>query len=169
MARSDMYLPPMPDMLSAPGSTNPQQRYAQRGVAGNQGSNLVIRGQSADEPPPKRAPAPPPQAQTPPAQPRATPPAAGKLSIPTPEELGLAAGKSDGQRSDWSAARSRLDQLGATYYRLEKAPEGGFSFVCALPYPQTPARQRQFEATAASEPEAIRQALDQVEQWLRTK
>ena len=168
MARGNMYLPAMPDMLNAPMQTSLPQRYAQRGSGGN--SNLVIRGQAADEPAPKRPPARPP-AQTPPARPTAAEPQpAPKLTIPTPEELGLAAAvKSNASSGDWSAARVRLEQLGASHYRLEKTPEGGFSFVCALPYPETPGRQREFEARADSEPEAIRQALEQVEQWLRTQ
>src|SRR5262249_37420460 len=123
MARGDMYLPPMPDMLNAPMQTTLPQRYAQRGSGGN--SNLVIRGQAADEPAPKKPLARPP-AQTPPARPTAgEQQPAPKLTIPTPEELGLAAAtKTNASGGDWSAARARLDQLGATSYRLEKAPEG---------------------------------------------
>ncbi len=154
--RSDMYLPPMPDMLQAPRQqlAGPP-RYGQRELADTKPapkSNVVIRGQSADEPPPK----PKPTAAMP-------APAPSKLAIPSPEELGLAAASS-APAGDWPMARARLDKLGATYYRLEKAPEG-FRFICALPYPQAPSKQREFEALGASEPEAIRQALAQVEQW----
>src|SRR5262245_41052319 len=91
LARSDMYLPPMPEMLNAPAQTALPQRYAQRGApeskpAGN--SNLVIRAQAGDEPAPKRGPGPVAAAPPKPAPPMQ---AAAKLSMPSPEELGLAA------------------------------------------------------------------------------
>ena len=43
--------------------------------------------------------------------------------------------------------------LGASFYRLEKA-DGGFRFVCSLPYAGDSNRDRHFEALAASEDEA---------------
>jgi hypothetical protein len=90
--------------------------------------------------------------------------------MPSPEELGLLTTTPTSRAApvlDWAGARNRLDSLGACHYRLEKAPDGGFRFACALPYPGQTGQQRQFEAQAASEAESIRLVLQQVEDWLR--
>lgn len=150
------YLPAMPEML------NPQSRQAAQprpnppannAVASTKGagSNVVIRGQGGEEP--------------------ASVPVA-KLSIPAPEELGLLTSASPQATPasgpmDWAGAKAHLEKLGATHYRLEKATEG-WCFVCALSHPQQPSAQRQFEAHAATEAEAIRSLLKQVEEWRAT-
>jgi hypothetical protein len=91
------------------------------------------------------------------------------LQMPSPEDLGLTSNTSAAANSgDWTVARQRLDNLGASYYRLEKA-DGGFRFVCSLPYSGDPTRERHFESLAASEPEAIRLALGQVNEWKATQ
>jgi hypothetical protein len=110
---------------------------------------MVVRGQSGDEKP----------------APACNVPAA-KLVMPSPEELGLVGNDAIAATPhDWSLARQTLDSLGASYYRLEKAAQGGFRFTCALPYASDAGRQRNFECHAASEGEAIRMALQQVEAW----
>lgn len=66
---------------------------------------------------------------------------------------------------DWTAAKQRLDKVGASAYRLEKVAEGGFRFTCVLPYPQSQTQERQFQAQAAGEAEAVELALRQAEIW----
>jgi hypothetical protein len=98
--------------------------------------------------------------------------------LPAPEELGLMTAPAaapaaptasvSGMPVSWASARNRLEQLGATYYRLEKAAEGGYRFSCALPYPQSTTKQRNFEVRAASEEEAVREVMQEVEQWRAT-
>jgi hypothetical protein len=158
---SDRYLPAMPDMLRPPSAQNGPPRYGQAtaGRSSTQGSSLVIRGQAPEEP----------ATGTPKQQIQA------RLQMPTPEELGLLpAGQADQPRrqateqpvqGDWSAARNHLEKLGASHYRLEKTPDGGYRFACALPKGGAPGHESQFEARAASEGEAIRLALEQVEAW----
>ena len=144
--RANVYLPPMPEMLR-PAPAGHTQAPAGRPPA------PVIRAQGADE------------------TPRANPaPAAARLILPQPEEYGLVGGgpSTPAGGADWPTARAKLDQLGATTYRLEKVPEGGFRFVCALPYPNDPTRQRQFEARAHTEQEAISAVLQRAEAWRAT-
>lgn len=148
-AKSSVYLPPMPEMLKPQGL--PASKPATAGAKPNQ---PVIRGQEPEE-----------------ATRRSSVQlgAPSKMSIPAPEALGLVTNSSAGapptNSVDWNTARNRLDQLGATFYRLEKAAEGGFRFSCTIPYLQDRSRQRQFDIQAANEPEAIRLAMQQVEQW----
>ncbi len=167
-ARNDIYLPAMPEMLqsrapassptSAAGSSAPG-RYARNdgrsATPADRNQPTVVRGQAPDEPG------------------RAT---AAWARIPTPEQLGLlpdqnaqheaqgAQGKR-GDHLDWTAARQRLDRLGALTYRLEKSAGEGFCFTCVLPHQGS--TERQFEARAASEAEAVELALRQAEEWAR--
>jgi hypothetical protein len=149
----------MPEMLRPMNHQQPPAPRAGQPLAKANGTanppQVVVRGQIGEDQPGKPAP---------------SPPATAKLVMPSPEELGLLTATATPQPAtppvaDWAAASSRLDQLGACYYRLEKAPEGGFRFVCALPHPQQPNQQRQFEARAATDAEVIRLALQQVEEW----
>jgi hypothetical protein len=143
------YLPAMPEMLSArtrqtpPPRSNPQSNAALASGKGT-GSQVIIRGQGNEEP---------------------TNVPLAKLSIPAPEELGLVSPfESSPSAMDWAGAKAKLEKLGASHYRLEKA-ERGWCFVCSLSHPQQPAVQRQFEAHAATEPEAIHSLLQQVDEW----
>src|SRR5262245_12864295 len=156
--RSDMYLPAMPDMLRGPGDTSGSLRYGQKNLAGTK-ANSVIRGQSADENTVR------------------TPRETVKqnvtgLTMPMPETLGLAlpkAGEQVRSKSDWASARQKLDKLGATFYRLEKVPDGRFRFSCAVPHAKLADRQQQFEATGPTEEESIHQVLAQIEHWLEAR
>src|SRR5260221_6986336 len=121
----------MPAILNPRGKAAPPPvpRYGQadrqRAKGGQSKPTLIIRGQSGEEPAPK-----------PPVKGPAPAVTLAKVDIPTPEEIGLLGAATPGKpvsSLDWPTARTRLDQLGATFYRLEKAPEGGFRFVCALP------------------------------------
>jgi hypothetical protein len=137
------YLPAMPEMLTPRNNPKP----AQPQLAANDQPRVVIRGQSGSEP----------------AQP-------AKLTIPTPEELGLLQptppppAPASSAEVDWTAARDRLEKYGAVHYRLERV-EDGWRFVCALPHPEKPNAQHQFEVRAASDREAMATLLQRVEEW----
>jgi hypothetical protein len=166
----------MPEMLQPPPAGPAAGAGGSPGggsaIAANAGRNqTVIRGQAPEEratPAAPRAPgAPRGPATAPPSPPPTAPP---KLTMPTAEALGLLvpalpAPRPEQPALDWGSVRARLDARGATYYRLEKTPEGGFRFLCSVPHPQDAGRQRQFETVAATEAEAMRAVLDQVEAW----
>jgi hypothetical protein len=155
-ARNDRYLPPMPEMLRpVENAPDVPPRYAQGSpknpVKPEMNKGMLVRAQAGEE-------------QT---NSSVTTVPTAKLLMPSPEELGLAAGGAPNPASvdgDWNAARRRLDALGACYYRLEKADQG-FRFTCSLPYAGDPNRERHFETLAASEADAIRMALEQVDDW----
>lgn len=151
--RNDLYLPPMPEMLSAtrgqpaPNPSSGQPTQPPPAMAKGAGATgPVVRGQSADTP----------------ARPSAATPARG--TIPPPEALGLGAAAPTADL-DWGSTRARLERLGAALYRLERIPDGSHRFTLALPYPDRPTEHRHFEARAATETEAVRVALQQAEQW----
>lgn len=120
--------------------------------------------QQPKPPAPRPAPKPPAAAQapTPPAaafapkppavraqmadEPRPTP----KISLPSPEQLGVPVPMS------WAEARVRLDRAGATGLTLDR-DAAGYRFACKLP------GGRSAEARAATEAEAVRLVLVQVE------
>jgi hypothetical protein len=83
------------------------------------------------------------------------------VTIPTPEELGLAAGvpqaPAGGAAPDWGDTRARLRELGAVRFQLERLPAGGYRFACWLP---RGAGHECLDAQAASEGEAIRLCLE---------
>jgi hypothetical protein len=90
---------------------------------------------------------------------------AAPLILPSPEQLGIArSDKAAPAAVDWTAARRRLDQVGATCFHLEKLTTGGYRFTCLLPTAQA-GRNHHVEAVAASEAEVVRLALEQSEQW----
>jgi hypothetical protein len=142
------YLPAMPEMLK-PRSTPAPERPA---LAAQDQPKVVIRGQDAGEPKKEER--------------LASQPA--KLSIPSPEELGLLkpapVQSAATSTMEWTTARDRLEKYGAAHYRLERVDEG-WRFVCALPHPQKPSAQHQFEVRAASDQEAMAVLLQRVEDW----
>ncbi len=161
-SRNDIYLPPMPEMVhrqpaAAGVSARPSSPARSSRPESPAGAELV-RAQGPDE---------------------ARPGSGGRVQLPSPEQLGLlpsndpkresqkAARSETGSSShlDWSAARRRLDGVGAQSFRLEKSAEGGFRFSCVLAYANQPARERHFEAHAGAEAEAVELALRQAEQW----
>jgi hypothetical protein len=96
----------------------------------------VVRGQKADEPPPAR-------------------PTPRPLEMPSPEALGVPVPAAE---LDWTDLRLRLDRVGATGFALEQVP-GGYRFACRVP--TAGGSPRTVEGRAATEAEAVRQALDQ--------
>jgi hypothetical protein len=147
-----IYLPPQKDILNAP----KPPPFGQREVAAQPearppvGAGVVARGQSPGD----DAPIAPPRIPV-------------RISMPSREELGLLTSNHSPPvcTLDWNTVRQQLEGWQATSYRLEKTADGQFRFVCALPYPQSPGRQRQFEATAASESDALKLALEQAQAW----
>lgn len=107
----------------------------------------------APRPAPKRpaaaqAPKPPAIRAQMPEEPRPAP--APKIALPTPEQLGVPVPMS------WTEARVRLDRAGATGFSLDRDATG-YRFACKLPGGRTA------EARAATESEAVRLVLVQVE------
>lgn len=88
--------------------------------------------------------------------------------MPTPEELGVSCGPTDGSALDWTIARRRLDSLGAACFQLEKLSSGGYRFTCLLLTGQ-PNRTHRVEAQAATEAEAVRLVLERAERWAGQK
>ncbi len=75
---------------------------------------------------------------------------AAKIALPTPEQLGVPVPMS------WTEARVRLDRAGASGLSLDREA-AGYRFACKLPGGRT------VEARAATEAEAVRLVLVQIE------
>jgi hypothetical protein len=74
------------------------------------------------------------------------------LKVPTPEELGIRLGAAAPEAPlDWNQLRRKLDELGATGFRLDRQG-AGFRFVCLLP-------AGDLEGAGTTEAEAVRVAL----------
>jgi hypothetical protein len=84
--------------------------------------------------------------------------------MPSPERLGVGVPRpAAGGTLDWSVVGRQLQQVGANGSHLDRLPEGGFRFTCWLPGAQ-PGVSRRVEATAATEAEAARLALERAAQ-----
>jgi hypothetical protein len=91
------------------------------------------------------------------------------MRIPAPSELGIDAGQHQSNSNlDWAAIHGRLDQLGATCFHMQKTPEGGYRISCLLPTGQQ-GQTRHVEAEALSESDAVRMALDKIEEWAASR
>ncbi len=86
------------------------------------------------------------------------------MKIPTPEQLGLA--PAAGSPDNWDATRSRLQQLAATSYHLERVPAGGYRFTCWLPAEQA-GKSYRVQADGDDEAVAVRLCLERAERWVR--
>jgi hypothetical protein len=95
------------------------------------------------------------------APPDETPSRPAPLVMPSPERLGV--GLPRPPTLDATTIARRLQQLGASGYHLDRLPEGGFRFTCWIPTAQ-PGVSNRIEATAASESEAARLALEKAAQ-----
>ena len=88
------------------------------------------------------------------------------LQLPTPEELGIA-----GERTapavarpiDWSALHARLNRLGSLSFIVQR-PSSQLVRLISL-FPMSDNRVHRVEVSAASEAEAVRLFLEQVEEW----
>src|SRR5688572_30824970 len=67
----------------------------------------------------------------PPAAPRPAP-----LNMPSPEQLGVNTARPGHESIDWNAAHRRLNQLGATCFRIDKLDDGRWRATCLLPTAQ---------------------------------
>ena len=84
--------------------------------------------------------------------------------LPRPERLGLRSPRpAASSEPDWNDVHRRLRDLGSISSQLRKLPEGGYRFTCLLPTGR-PEEARRVEADAATEGEAVRQALARAEQ-----
>ena len=81
------------------------------------------------------------------------------LTMPSPAELGLGA-RNQSPEIDWADVRRRLQRLEITSFHLQKLPEGGFRFSCAVPMA---GGTRKVEAEAIDEVDAIDRALTRAE------
>jgi hypothetical protein len=102
----------------------------------------IVRGAPPDDPPARSA----------------------TLAMPSPEHLGVGVPRPVASNSvDWAVVGRQLQQVGARGSHLDSLPDGGFRFTCWLPGAQ-PGVSRRVEATAATEAEAARKALERAEQ-----
>jgi hypothetical protein len=88
------------------------------------------------------------------------------VHLPSPEQLGVASASSPSRlpTTDWVAIRKRLKDLGTVSFQLVQLPNGGCRFVCQLATAEF-GQSHTIEANAASEAEAVEQALARAEQW----
>jgi hypothetical protein len=87
------------------------------------------------------------------------------LHMPSPEELGIgSASPAATPTLDWGAVHSRLNQLGATCFLVQRTAQGSYRISCLLPAGQS-GRAHRIEAEAGAEAEAVRLALTRVEEW----
>jgi hypothetical protein len=86
------------------------------------------------------------------------------IHLPTPEEIGLTNAVAAQTGLDWAAAHARLEKLGADCFQLRRLPDGAYRCQCRLPTTQASVTHC-VEAVAASEADAVRQALEKAEQW----
>ena len=97
------------------------------------------------------------------------------LQLPSPEELGLGAEKpapvresksessSESKVVDWTALHARLDRLRATSFMVQR-PSTQLVRIISL-FPVAENRVHRVEASAATEAEAVRLFLEQVDEW----
>jgi hypothetical protein len=155
----------------------PQQPYPMQAppVAYQQPARRTVPPSQPAPPPPARFPTA--IAQAPEARPityRGTmadhgeaPPAA-PIVLPSPAQLGLVRIQNAPREPgiDWDSTRQRLKDLRAVNFGFDQLPEGGSRFVCNLATTELGGMHR-IEAQAATEAEAVRQALAKAEYWRR--
>jgi hypothetical protein len=89
--------------------------------------------------------------------------------MPAPEQLGVSAGwkgslASAGEKVDWNTVLDKVNRLGSIGFHLTRLPQGGCQVTLLLPTGQTD-RIQHIEASAATEADAVRLALERAEQW----
>lgn len=89
------------------------------------------------------------------------------LHLPTPEELGIASDKAapvlEVRAIDWTAVHTRLNRLGASCFQVQH-PTSQFVRIISM-FPQSENRMHRIEASAATEAEAVRLFIEQVDEW----
>lgn len=97
------------------------------------------------------------------------------LQLPSPEELGLGAEKTapvresksesrlEAKTVDWTALHARLDRLRASSFMVQR-PSAQLVRIISL-FPVAENRVHRVEASAATEAEAVRLFLEQVDEW----
>lgn len=101
-------------------------------------------------------------------------PASPAFKLPPPEALGirpatpaaapmLMSSAVTAEPMDWTRARQQMATLGVRSFQFETMADGRHRFVCALA--DASGRQQQVEASATTEAEAVRQALERASLW----
>jgi hypothetical protein len=92
--------------------------------------------------------------------------------MPSPEALGVTPSRLATRCTlqvlpvDWNVTRDRLEGLGAIGFKLAKLPDGVYRVAFVLPSSRA-GHLHQVEAEAATEGNAVCQALDLADQWTR--
>ncbi len=86
------------------------------------------------------------------------------VNSPSPEQLGLAAANPSGV--DWDATRTRLRQMKAACFLLDRLPAGGYRFTCWLPASQA-GKSYRIEADGIGQAEAVQLCLERADRWIR--
>lgn len=101
-------------------------------------------------------------------------PASPAFKLPPPEALGIRPATPmtlpmvgnatvSAEPMDWTRARQQMASLGVRSFQFETMADGRHRFVCALA--DSSGRQQQVEASANTEAEAVRQALERASLW----
>ena len=119
---------------------------------------MPVQNVAAEPPPRPRI-----RLQAPEDPPRVTP---RNLTLPPPDKLGLTP-KTVQATVDWNVTRARLQQLGATNYRVDYLGADGFRVRLLLN--GQAGSMHEIETTAGTDAEALAVALEQAEQWKKAK
>jgi hypothetical protein len=94
-------------------------------------------------------------------------PAPVTLELPSPESLGIGTELSPppaaARTVDWSALHSRLNRLGALSFAVQRPSAQLVRMISLFPLPEN--KVHRVEVSAATEAEAARLFLEQVEEW----
>jgi len=88
------------------------------------------------------------------------------LTLPPPDKFGLTSQMAK-PTVDWNVTRARLQQLGATNYRVDYLGADGFRVRLLLN--GRAGSMHEIETTAGTDAAALAVALEQAEQWKKTK
>ncbi len=90
-----------------------------------------------------------------------------RLHLPSPEELGLTSDKpataSERGHADWTALHAKLELLKATCLQVQR-PSAELVRIVSM-FPMAENRVHRIEASGATEAEAVRLFLEQVDEW----
>ncbi len=89
------------------------------------------------------------------------------IQLPSPEELGITGEKvvvaAPTRPIDWSALHARLNRLGSLSFIVQRPSAQLVRLICLFPLPDN--RVHRVEVSAATEAEAVRLFMEQVEEW----
>lgn len=108
--------------------------------------------------------APPPGGADGPSQEPGAQPAPEPSAEPAPLDPSVAPA-ADGESSDWTELRDKLNAAGVSRYTIEGEPGGRVVFVCLIPLAGKQAVSQRFEAEGDDEFQAARAALRRINLW----